>query len=89
MKLLFCPECQDVIALTPVERTCKCGSSYGSYRQDKRVVDVYGEALVIVIDSLQLERTLKEQLKMSNQNLTLAAWIMSEPAENVVYHRDE
>lgn len=34
MKLLFCPECNDVFRLTRTERVCECGATKGMYLED-------------------------------------------------------
>ena len=34
MKLIFCPECADVVALHREPRTCRCGRSSGHYKQN-------------------------------------------------------
>jgi len=31
MKLILCPECQDVVRLTNVRRSCACGKCWGKY----------------------------------------------------------
>ena len=44
MKLIFCPQCYDVVKLDSMERTCKCKASYGYYEDDLNAV--YGGAAV-------------------------------------------
>lgn len=34
MKLMFCTECHDVVALRHAERTCECGKCKGRYLDD-------------------------------------------------------
>lgn len=31
MKLIFCPNCQDVIKMAQTKRSCACGKSWGQY----------------------------------------------------------
>lgn len=31
MKLIFCPNCQDVIKMAQTKRSCVCGKSWGQY----------------------------------------------------------
>lgn len=31
MKLMYCPNCNDVLALRRIRRECQCGRSYGFY----------------------------------------------------------
>lgn len=34
MKLIYCPECHDVVRLELNHRQCKCGKAYGHYLKD-------------------------------------------------------
>jgi hypothetical protein len=39
MKLIFCPECKDVVKLKMQEKTfCECGKSWGTYTDNLRAV---------------------------------------------------
>ena len=53
MKLIFCPDCQDVFKLDFEFRTCKCGKSSGRYIDNTNaVVNGYGISLAIGNGSL-------------------------------------
>lgn len=48
MKLIYCPECQDMLAIHPGRRRyCRCKASSGKYRQDGWHADVYGKAILL------------------------------------------
>ena len=39
VKLLYCPQCGDVVLMRPEHRTCICGKSGGHYREDGNTVE--------------------------------------------------
>jgi len=45
MKLLLCKECQDIVRLIDVKRTCKCGKVGGKYTDDLSAI-YFGEMAV-------------------------------------------
>lgn len=48
MKLLFCPECQDILKLGKnKKRKCACGKSAGKYLEDGYHAVIYGKAVPI------------------------------------------
>jgi hypothetical protein len=53
MKLLFCPDCWDVIKLTFEVRSCKCGKVFGKYVDNSTAV-VNGEGISLAIDNSRL-----------------------------------
>jgi len=46
MKLIYCPKCQDVVALTLAPRSCLCGQASGRYI-DPQNVQVSMDAVVL------------------------------------------
>ena len=90
MKLLLCPECHDILALTQISRTCRCGDSRGYYQEDGLVAHAHGKALIMGMENGFLQRVIDlHQYTYTDQNLTLAAWIIAEPGTHVVYHREK
>jgi len=89
MKLLLCPYCSDVRKLRRELTTCECGKSSGRYLKNGLKAEVWGdEALIIGLDNTQLARVIDLHLdRIPKDNLSIAAWIMGEPAKNVKYHR--
>lgn len=53
MKLIFCPECQDVVRLFLETRTCKCGKAGGKYLDQHNAV-YWGHAIPIGMSNLGL-----------------------------------
>ena len=64
MKLIFCPDCQDVYKpYRDVRKTCQCGYSWGMY--DDNGLDLYigGKAVPIGFDNLSFVMGLKSRPK--------------------------
>ncbi len=53
MKLILCPRCNDIVRLIDSKRSCKCGASYGYYK-DKRNAVINPVAIPIGIDNKSL-----------------------------------
>ena len=51
MKLIFCPECRDIVKLRGVPRNCLCGKSGGRYNADGDTATVWGASRVLAIDN--------------------------------------
>jgi len=45
MKLILCPDCNDVVRLIDINRTCRCGNSWGWYEQDGKNGHYRGSAI--------------------------------------------
>lgn len=60
MKLLYCLECLDVVALRGMVRHCSCLQSAGRYESDDLAVTVAGPCVVLGVDSARLERAIRE-----------------------------
>ncbi len=50
MKLISCPVCDDIVALTRWKKSCKCGSVYGKYT-DKIHAKISPEAIPMACDT--------------------------------------
>jgi hypothetical protein len=84
MKLLFCPDCRDVVRLYGFFRFCRCQKSRGRY-VDERAVAIDGPALVFCIDSGTLPATGPEKAGGESRvhGVEVEAWILPEPHEQV------
>ena len=45
MKLIYCPECDDVLKLNTIPRLCKCQQSGGQYLEDDLHAEYWGKAV--------------------------------------------
>jgi len=90
VKLLLCTDCADVFKLSAAMTACDCGRTRGRYLDDGLHAEVFGEhALVIGLDNHGLARAIDAHFDYyPEDNLSIAAWIMAEPARNVTYHRE-
>lgn len=61
MKLIFCPECQDVVKLDYNGRYCKCRASFGAYEDDGLNAKIGGLAIPLGIHNGSLASALKRR----------------------------
>jgi len=66
MKLIYCPECRDVVALIFEERRCLCGRSFGFYKPDCINAVTGGEAIAIGFDNHSFEEALSSRLEFGD-----------------------
>ena len=84
MKLLFCPECLDIRGISHAEVECFCGASSARYIDDI-VAQVTGPGILIGVSNQALAAALDVRAAFPEENLTIAAWLISKPNRNVVY----
>ena len=63
MKLIFCPDCQDIVRLTTEKKTCACGKSGGYYLIDGINATVWGIAVPIGFSNDSFITALKHRPK--------------------------
>lgn len=51
MKLIYCRDCQDVVALSQKTRRCDCERSGGRYNDDGDTILIYGPCVVYGLDN--------------------------------------
>jgi len=55
MKLIYCPDCRDMIKLRKLEfRHCACGHSWGYYLEDDLTAEIGGSAAPVAIENDEL-----------------------------------
>ena len=82
MKLIFCPECQDVVKLQRVYRTCSCGSSGGMYRSDGLNAIISGKTIPIGIANKSLAEAIKHR-PAHGQGAEFCAFVIPEKCETI------
>lgn len=65
MKLIFCPECSDIVRLFSMKRYCRCYASWGRYVDDLNA-EIFGKAMAIGIDNITFKDALKNQPEEDN-----------------------
>ena len=61
MKLIFCPNCQDIVKpILDKERRCSCGKSYGKYK-DNIIAFYGGSAIPLGFDNFSLYDAIQDQ----------------------------
>ena len=60
VKLIFCPQCHDVVKLrkTPAVSTCECGRSSGFYHGDGLRATILGDAVPLGFGNQSFSRAL-------------------------------
>ena len=59
MKLIFCPQCEDVIKLTKDNRSCSCGYCAGKYNEDGKTATTSGKGVCLALSNLDLKKAIK------------------------------
>ena len=54
MKMIKCPKCDDMVALRPWRKSCKCGFIYGKYLDDGKTVMVSRSSIVLGMPNWQI-----------------------------------
>jgi hypothetical protein len=54
MKLIYCPDCKDMVKMDYDKRTCKCGDSWGYYESDGLNAKYGGKCIPIGISNPSL-----------------------------------
>lgn len=62
MKLIYCPECEDVVRLVSCTRWCGCGKSRGCYFNDRNAI-IGGKAIPLGIDWHSFSQALADRPK--------------------------
>ena len=84
MKLLFCPECQDIFNLkVDVETKCDCGKAAGIYR-DELNIEYTGEKTVLLgFDNWSFIEALTKGKPTPKKGARFEAFIISPKASSV------
>ena len=67
MKLLFCPECDDVFKLDYNLRTCECGKTKGKYNDDANAV-TNGKGVCMAIGNGSLKEAARKLMEFSSES---------------------
>jgi len=51
MKLIKCPDCDDIVAMRPWTKQCKCGKVKGRYTDNNITLEVQGKPVVLGINN--------------------------------------
>lgn len=60
MKLILCPKCNDIVRLIDSKRSCRCGASYGWYKNSRNAI-VNKTAIPIGIDNRSLAKAVRRR----------------------------
>lgn len=79
MKLIYCPNCKDIVKLTKIYRTCFCGQSSGKYL-DMVSAEIHGLAIPIAFVNTELESVTQCRPKT---NVYFDAFVIGEDAVTI------
>jgi hypothetical protein len=82
MKLIFCPDCQDVVRLFSEPRKCKCGKVSGKYIDDVDIA-IKGKAMVLCIHNNDVAEAL-DFFQRGNAFSSIRCWSLSPRHPKVV-----
>ena len=83
MKLIFCPNCEDVVKLHYNNRHCLCGDAWGYYRDDGLNAVIGGKAVPLGFDNSSLVTALKER-PADGMGRRFVAFVIPEQCPTVV-----
>lgn len=82
MKLIFCPECQDVVKLRVEHyRYCWCCKSGGQYAKDGLHAIIYGLAIPIGFANMSFHKAIKQQ--DNHESTTFRAFIIEKKCKTI------
>ena len=82
MKLIFCPECQDVLKLQMEKRECLCKKSGGCYT-DKVHAEIWGLAEAIGFSNPSFTTAYSHRKSLDPTLQNFSAWIFGSTARNI------
>jgi hypothetical protein len=78
MKLIYCPECLDMVKVRRLElRQCACGKSWGYYLDDDLTAEVGGQAVPIAVENDDLREAVLRRPK-SGHGASVEARVLPE-----------
>lgn len=87
MKLVFCPECNDMVNLVATKRSCECGQSSGTmFANGKAVIEGKGKA--IGVPTFSLLSALRRKPRKGELGEPFKGFVLSDACQAVTY-KDE
>jgi hypothetical protein len=81
MKLIFCPECSDIVRLFSYGRACRCGLSWGHYIDDNQAA-IGGKAVPLGIGNESFHAAFRAR-PHEGKGATFKAWVMPEQVDSI------
>lgn len=81
MKLIFCPDCHDILALRKEARECECGASFGQYL-DSINARIGGKAIPIGFANRSFIEALTHR-PSNGMGATFTAFVIPERVESI------
>lgn len=90
LKLIFCPQCEDIFRLIRDEdRVCKCGKSGGRYNDDLRA-EIWGNAVPLGFENASFAKALTMRPKKSVLGARFTAFVIPKECDTIsIITRDD
>lgn len=85
MKLIFCPQCRDIVALHRQLRTCLCGRAYGQYVDEVNAI-YGGGAVPLGIANASLAHALQHRPE-SGRGVRFEAFVIPKRCPSMYEHQ--
>lgn len=88
MKLVFCPECEDVKKLEIDTPTfCHCGRSWGRYLTDGLHAEYGGDAILLALGNTSLIKAVAKELagqrRIDGLGFKIEAWVIPTTSDRI------
>jgi len=88
MKLIYCPECHDIVRLKQEKKTCDCGAIWGYYKDDINAV-ISPKAIPLGIANSWFYNALENRPKYGQSGTLFDAWVIPKECETVEIEKDK
>ena len=86
MKLLYCPDCSDIVRLKKMPKTCDCGKVGGRYLEDGLIIEYFGiDAIPLFISNSSFVTAIRWRPHSSPGSL-FDAGVIPVDCDTVRYH---
>lgn len=89
MKLIFCPDCRDIVKLYVSEeaRKCKCGQSWGRYKGRNKAI-IGGKAIPLGIGNESFREALNNRPPLG-LGYRFTAFVMPWICDSIIHEKDD
>jgi hypothetical protein len=88
MKLIFCPNCSDVVRLMDYFRECECKESFGFYEADGLNATIGGKAIPIGFSNPTFKYALEHQPK-DGAGFVFDAFVIPQECSTIKYRNKQ
>lgn len=86
MKLIFCPECHDVIKMSFNTRYCECKLSWGKYLEDGLHAEIGGKTISLGFNNTDFVRAIQSRPK-AGLGIRFEAFVIPEKCDTITFKK--